>query len=183
MNGLSDPTSDHYVPMVGYDDTAIFFNDLKANYSLRYELSTFVQSRRSCNDPSSPVYCLPDAINSGLQVRGNADAEHVLLPIRLAMSSWTEPDFSKEDRQHQKPTLLAAELIVTGLNAGLRYALLRYSDPSHVPDRDFLNSKFEEVATFTAAGSMFKRSVTFMSNSTTFFRCVRITAETSQVWS
>lgn len=177
QKGDSDPVSDHYVPMVGYDDTAIYFNDLNRSQTLRSELSMFVQTRRTCNYPSAPEWCLPRDMNAGLRVHGNADVDHVLLPIRLLMSSWKEPDFSKEDRQHEAPTLLTAKLNITGLSAGLTYVVLRYSDPNQVPDRDFLNSKFDSKFIFKAAGDVFTQSVTFMSNSTTFFRCIRDSAE------
>lgn len=171
-SGDSDPDYDHIVPMVGYDDTAIYMNDLKQNISLRYGEADFVQLRRGCKGKHSPEWCLPKSVNYGVQVHGNVDMEGVLLPIRMKVSSWKEPDYSKEDGMHEKPTEVSADLTISGLTLGGSYALLRYEDPDLVPDCDFLNSKFTEKIVFTATGQIHTYATSFMSDSTTLFRCV-----------
>lgn len=74
---------------------------------------------------------------------------------------------------HEKPTLLSAQVLVSGLSAGKTYALLRFDDPEKTPVSDFLNSPHiieKNVFVATAATARFERS--FMSNSTQLFRCV-----------
>merc|ERR1712070_619091 len=102
------------------------------------------------------------------------DSEGVLLPVRLSLSSWTEPDYSKEDQQHQVPTLLSANVTVTKLTPGKQYALLRFEDPNDVPIADFLTAKFSQKVVFNADSNMFVHRTQFMSNSTTLFRCVNV---------
>jgi hypothetical protein len=174
----NDPDYDHIVPMVGYDDTAIYMNDLAKNKTLRYEESEFVRSRKACRKTKgAPEWCLPESADFGVRVEGNADANHVLLPIRMAVSSWTEPDYSTEDEVNENPTMLSAKLTIMKLTPGSSYALLRYTDPDDVPDKDFLQSSFKEKAVFEASAANHSYSTAFMSNSTVLFRCVPV-AET-----
>merc|ERR1712113_784577 len=119
----------------------------------------------SCKGKRSVEWCLPKSVDFGVAVHGNADARHVLLPIRMAVSSWTEPDYSVEDRQHKEPTLLSASLTISGLDPGSSYALLQYDNPDDVPDRDFLSSRFVNRFVFTASGLTHNYSTSFMSNS------------------
>ena len=186
----SDDDYDHIVPMVGYDSdsssssssssvSAVYFHDLHTNASLRADLSTFVTTRQGCDSAARfgpGAFCLPKRTDYGLAVRGNQDARGVLLPTRLAMDAWTEPDYSREDAQHAPPALLGAMVTVSGLAAGARYALLRFEDPAAVPHEDFLNGAFSSKTEFVAAGETWSQRATFMSNSTTFFRSVRVPA-------
>merc|ERR1712216_80499 len=173
MRTLKDPVYDHIVPMVGYDSTGVFFNDLHHNTTLRYDVSNFVQSRESCSGGIDDFrYCLPTSVNYGIRVHGNLDHDNVLLPVRLHMESWMEPDYSKEDAHHQKPTELRGTLTVTRLQPGAHYALLRYQDVESVPARHFLQSNFTSRIDFVApeTGNV-EFATKFMSNSTNFFRC------------
>ena len=86
-----------------------------------------------------------------------------------------EPDYSREDRHHQHPVLMHARLVVRRLEVGRRYALLRYVEAAAVPVKGFLHAPATQRHEFTASGAEYARNVTFMSNSTTFFRCVRAT--------
>ena len=194
----SDDDYDHIVPMVGYDSdsssndssnsssssssssvSAVYFNDLHTNASLRAELPTFVTTRQGCNSAARfgpGAFCLPKRTNYGLAVRGNQDVRGVLLPTRLALDAWTEPDYSREDAQRAAPSLLGATVTVSGLAAGARYALLRFEDPAAVPHENFLNSAFSSKTEFVAAAGTWSQRATFMSNSTTFFRSVGVPA-------
>lgn len=176
MRLLKDPDYDHIVPMVGYDATGIYFNDLHSNSTLRYDISDFVRSRKCCSGGSEEwSYCLPSSVDYGVRVHGNADRDGILLPVRLSMDSWTEPDYSSEDAHHQKPIELKGKVVVTQLHPGVSYALLRYEDASLVPDRDFLKSSYTSREDFVAPAlgkAEFRTS--FKSNSTVFFRCLRV---------
>ena len=190
----SDADYDHIVPLVGYDTddagadgsnavSAVYFNDLHGNATIRAEARSFVASRKECNKnqrfgPGS--FCLPQKYNYGIAVRGNQDAEGVLLPVRLAMDSWTEPDYSVEDQQHEAPVVMGATVTVSGLTAGMRYALLRFDNPAAVPARAFLAAAYANKTEFVASGATWTERAQFESNSTTLFRCVQVAAATAR---
>ena len=177
-----DPDFDHIVPMVGFDShpggepAAVYFNDLHTNATLRVEVNTFVRSRKQCHDahrfgPSS--FCLPKKVDYGMRVLGNADPTGELLPVRLHVNRVDEPDYSREDKHHQKPVWMRAQVAVHGLESGRRYVLLRYEEMEAVPVKEFLKAPAVQRHEFTAASTEYARNVTFISNSTTFFRCVQ----------
>ena len=179
-----DDDYDHIVPLVGYERqgggaiSALYFNDLHTNATLRGELTTFVQTRRGCDSserfgPHS--FCLPRATDYGVVVHGNQDTRGELLPLRLSTDLWTEPDYSKEDKQHEAPVSLSATVTASGLSSGSTYALLRFEDFTTVPHEDFLQGPFASKIEFVAArDGTHNERVTFMSNSTTLFRCVLV---------
>jgi len=175
MKTLEDPDYDHIVPMVGYDDSGIYFNDLHADFSFRYEISDFVRSRKKCKGGSEEFdYCLPDSVDYGIRVHGNMDPTGVLLPIRMSVDSWKEPDYSKEDGHGEIPKLIHANVTISELTAGSKYALLRYEDPASVPKQDFLDSKYTKRQDFTPSRDEMVFKTSFMSNSTIFYRCIQI---------
>ena len=176
----SDGDYDHIVPMVGYSDDAIYFNDLHSNSTTRAALPGFVTSRKHCTRPllaepaESWKFCLPHSVDYGVIVHGNLDAQRAgLLPLQLIMKTNSEPDYSKEDREHQPPVLLSAVLTATGLAARRKYVLLRYTSPADIPQHDLLrHGGYSDRTEFTATGARHSFPVTFMSNTTTLFRCV-----------
>lgn len=183
----SDKDYDHIVPMVGYeaDDgvvSAVYFNDLHTNGTTRADVSSFVTTRKQCNEDKRfgpGAFCLPRKYDYGIAVNGNLDTEGVLLPVRLEMDSWTEPDYSKEDEQEQVPVMLSASVTASGLTLGTRYAMLRFDDPKSVPAQGFLNAPYVAKTEFKATGHTWTQKATFMSNSTIFFRCVRVPSDTA----
>jgi hypothetical protein len=181
MKTESSPDFDHIVPLVGFDgDGKLTFNDLHANTSLHEAPSTFVSARKQCAADlpwaARFEYCLPSEVNFGVRALGNYDeTQQELLPARLIMDSWTEPDYSHEDGKHEVPIRLQASLVVWSLVRGERYALLTYNDKADVPMRDFLKQGKPITRTdFVADSTAHRRRVDFLSNSTTFYRAVRI---------
>ena len=178
----SDSDYDHIVPLVGYDTlgsdvSVLFFNDLHTNGSIRAEVSTFVATRKHCASSErfgQQSFCLPRNRNYGVAVMGNRDAEGALRPVRLEMSSWTEPDYSREDAQQQKPRLLLAAATASALSPGKRYAMLRFDCADAVPEKAFLQAAFAQKTVFVAVTSTWTQAVNFMSNTTQFFRCVEL---------
>eukprot|EP00947_MAST-08B_sp_MAST-8B-sp1_P000463 g463.t1 len=175
----SNDDYDHIVPLRGYDATALYYNDLHTNATLRGELGpAFVRSRAQCvsEDRFGPQsFCLPSKVNYGVVVHGNNDPRNELQRVRLAMDSWTEPDYSREDAQREAPTLLTALAIVSGVRPGKRYALLRFEDATTVPQHTFLDGPYTDKTEFVApAGGTYQQRVSMMSDSTVFFRCVEI---------
>ena len=97
----------------------------------------------------------------------------VALRVRLEMDGWTEPDYSREDAQHEAPDQLGATLVASALTPGSSYALLRFEDPATVPRENFLQGPYMSRISFVApATGTYRKRVSFMSNSTTLFRCV-----------
>eukprot|EP00935_MAST-01C_sp_MAST-1C-sp1_P001425 g1425.t1 len=174
----SDSDYDHIVPLVGYEQDVFFFNDLHSNVTQQVALSSFVRNRKECGKGSQSsgvdyTFCLPKKVDYGLAFDGNADKFGVLLPATMKVSSWTEPDYSKEDGRHELPVELEANVTVSGLVSGQRYALLRFDDHTKVPDSFFLKAAFAEKTEFIAAGLTYLHQTRFMSNTTAIFRCVR----------
>jgi hypothetical protein len=174
---------DHIVPLVGFGASGqqLIFNDLHANRSQTVRTPGFIRSRAQCRAMLPWLerfsYCLPDDINYGLRVHGNADAEGELLPTRLTMASRSEPDYSAEDGWGETPCLLTATLTASRLLPGQPYTLLRFDRRSAVPDRGFLLAGGAAVRVeFIAATSTQRWDVSFPSNSTIFYRVVRGTA-------
>ena len=183
----NDPNYDHIVPMVGFDSNsggepaAIYYNDLHTKKTLREELSTFVRSRNQCRNSQSfgqGSFCLPKQVNYGMRMLGNADPDGELLPVRLRVNRVDEPDYSLKGQRRQAPVLMRAQLAVHDLEAGQQYVLLRYEEAAQVPVKDFLNAPSTERHVFTATSAEYTREVTFMSDSTTFFRCVQMPLST-----
>ena len=177
----SDEDYDHIVPIVGYEEdskaavSAVYFNDLHSNFSIRAPVSDFVSTRRECNSPARfgpDSFCLPRDYDYGLAVTGNEDTHGALLPVRLAMDSWTEPDYSREDGRHEVPVPLHATVTVSNLTAGNRYALLRFDNAAEVPAAEFLKAPYAAKSEFLAGGATWSTRATFLSNTTQFFRCV-----------
>eukprot|EP00933_Yihiella_yeosuensis_P021251 TRINITY_DN16864_c0_g1_i1.p1 TRINITY_DN16864_c0_g1~~TRINITY_DN16864_c0_g1_i1.p1 ORF type:complete len:377 (+),score=55.12 TRINITY_DN16864_c0_g1_i1:10-1140(+) len=174
---------DHIVPLVGYDSTGIYFNDLYFNRTLRAELSGFVKSRGECRSVPEHAgvqsYCLPPSINYGFKVLGNVDPNGELKRLRLDMNLNYEPDYSAEDKKHELPVILSASVVASDLLPGKRYALLRYFSPDDLPqDGQFLEKYTATTGLqpeyFVAPSKgTWRREVTLASNSTTFFRCVQ----------
>lgn len=181
MTTKPDKDYDHIVPMVGHDKHSIYFNDLHGSSTIRVDIPEFVKSRKECSSVGIAFphdkfrYCLPASVNYGIRVRGNADHDGVLLPVRLHLTTWEEPDYSLEDKLHAKPVELQGTVTVNHMKPGARYALLRYDNALIVPHRNFLKSNYHARHDFTAPSqgkAEFKTK--FMSDSTVFFRCVRI---------
>lgn len=184
---------DHIVPLTGYElaapdgasppeVSALLYNDLHANHALVGNLSSWIHDREGCKRslPWSErfSYCLPATTAFGYRVHGNHDPKHELLPVRLTMDSWTQPDTSTEDDKHEKPVILSAEIEITHLTAGARFALLQYARAEDVPSHSFLRTggwltRTDFVPTMS---THHVQHVRFWSNSTQFFRCVSATA-------
>merc|ERR1719480_149348 len=128
--------------------------------------------REGCQGPTFFNYCVPRDVDYGIRVHGNVDLDKELLPARLRMDSWSEPDYSEEDAHHERPVELTGTLTVSSLQPGARYALLRYEDPASVPHRRFLESNYSSRIDFDGLAGRAEFAVSFMSNSTVFFRCV-----------
>ena len=178
MKTMSGDGFDHIVPLVGMGNNTISFNDLHSNKTLERQLDTFVASRAECKADlpweERFAYCLPAEVSYGFRVHGSFDPTGVLLPIRLVINPWYEPDYSIEDGKHEVPILMSVQLIVNGVQSGLSYALLQYDHPESVPTRDFLsNGGYSQRTNFWAHNVVWSTFVNVSSDSTTFFRCVR----------
>ena len=82
-------------------------------------MRTWVATRRRCDssDRFGPrSFCLPRNVDYGVSVEGNHDPEGVLLPVRLAMDTWIEPDYSEEDARGQAPAILSATATASALS-------------------------------------------------------------------
>lgn len=163
----------------------------------------FIRPRQACRPPpgehvSAYSYCLPHDRNYGLRVLGNLDRNNELVPARLQMIGANfEPDYSREDGLHEKPVQLQAEIVVgtsKDLSPGATYALLTYDASDAGPrgpappraGRDFLRSYLAaggepEYFSVLEDGEAWRKPVTFWSNSTRFYRVVRMQEDREEV--
>jgi len=182
MAGEDNPHLDHIVPLVGYvgvlgRPAKLLYNDLHSNSTLVADLATFAKDRARCRRAlpwkQRFEYCLPASVDYGYRVHGNHDPAGELLPARLVVSAWYEPDYSREDGKHEPPTPLVGTLAMSGLAKGERYAILRYTSASAVPASGFLRAGGWAARTdFVAEGETHEQRLVFMSNSSQLFRCV-----------
>ena len=97
------------------------------------------------------------------------------MPVRLAVSSWNEPNpaFRANPRQ------MTGTITINNLTIGESYALLRYSSYEHVPirgdEKTFLQSKFKDKHEFTATESnyIYRDPNTISSAESVYYRCIR----------
>ena len=182
MQTEDNPDLDHIVPLVGYvgppgRPSKLLYNDLHSNKTLEADLASFPADRSECKRDlpwnERFAYCLPASVDYGYRVHGNHDPAGELLPSQLIVPDWYEPDYSAEDAKHETPRELRAAVLVSGLTAGERFVLLRYEHASAVPLSDFLRMGGWAARTdFVAPSHAWNVGVTFMSNTTQFFRCV-----------
>merc|ERR1712224_272696 len=78
----------------------------------------------------------------GLAIKGNLDVNDELLPVRLSVDRWDEPNVAN----HQKSVNLVGTLSASGLTAGESYLLLRYESASAVPNSGFASASSQGVA-------------------------------------
>jgi len=85
MTVYHSPTYDHIVPLVGYDDDSLYFNDLYFNQTLHASLRHVVKSRSQCwgvrKHSGAAEYCLPKKNNYGYRVLGNLDPSASCYPF------------------------------------------------------------------------------------------------------
>jgi hypothetical protein len=208
-----DVSYDHLCTCVGYDldsDGAIdnlYWCDGYLFYPYRMKASDCYKTRAQATPKID--YCAPfpiyipniegvqdkgsPALNHMVTFKGNMDPKKELYPVMLEMlgaTSQSEPNWGSEDVVGATPSPIACNCLISGLNKGTRYSLLRFDNPSDVPKGgDFLASgKFTLRVDFTAQCDtqsipvQNSKDYPFMSNGTYFFRCVRNTGSTRSVY-
>uniref|UniRef100_A0A7S1Q4P4 Peptidase C39-like domain-containing protein n=1 Tax=Neobodo designis TaxID=312471 RepID=A0A7S1Q4P4_NEODS len=94
------------------------------------------------------AYALPMEQGFGIAVTGNAGPPTERLVLRVARADdvasgrdndgpamWSEPDWGAEDALDEAPCRLAVSATAFGLTPGRAYALLRFDDPAHLPEK------------------------------------------------
>jgi hypothetical protein len=78
---------------------------------------------------------------------------------------------------NQAPVLFTGALTISSLVPGVKYAVLRYDSVSSVPTKDFLRANSHSYRyDIVAEGATYAMTdpQTFYSNSTIFYRCVKV---------
>lgn len=189
-DGNNDPDYDHIVPIVGVTsptstDPSFNVYNLYSLSRLSMKLSQYGATRKSCSRDLLAGGCIPMTTDYGTAVTGIMDADHATLPVTLSVDRTTEPNYSPVDPNDpdeyrtapQKPVMLNGVVKVSQLVPGQTYRLLRYDNVANVPTSGsasaFLTSKYTSYVDFTATGTTWSHSDTFMSNGTIFYRCVK----------
>jgi hypothetical protein len=88
-----------------------------------------------------------------------------------------QPDWGAEDNLDESPVLFTGSLTISSLTPSASYAILRYDSVDIVPSQNFLHANTEAFRyDFTPQTSSYRFTdpVQFFSNSTIFYRCVRV---------
>lgn len=180
VKGMDDPDYDHIVPVNGYisSDSNKFHEKDKLIFNDNFEKKPFTRTFKSIWDERSMKrnnsqyeYCIPKNVEYGVAVTGIVDKNKETVPVSLSIDSWNEPNVSLGEA----PKKINATIHINSLIPGQKYVLLKYTDYTKVPDRDFINSSADKVNAFIATGSSITLSDSFMSNTLGIYRCVKDT--------
>lgn len=191
-DGTNDPDYDHIVPAVGFSSTGyLTYYNLYQPTAMVLPFARLNATRRSCKRSLTQGGCIPSKVDYGAAVTGIIDADHVTLPVRLAVNRPDEPNYSKVDptdpdeyrTSPEKPALMHGTVTVTGLTPGNKYRLMRFNATLHVPTKgtaaSFLASSYESFVDFTAPSKrngvskwVYVDPRPFLSSGTVFYRCV-----------
>jgi len=180
-----DDEYDHIMPIVGYRwNTAkkaivgLHHNDLYTVTEPRLlRIPEDVTDRRGAtiaSEPDQPFeYTLPKSKLYAIALHGHEDEDDETYRMKLVMPRDREPDWGKTDRLHESPETFQVTAIITGLEKGSTYNIVRY-DTLAVPSKEFLAGDFTMKFEFTAKDETV-RLVNFdsiASNSIARYRCV-----------
>eukprot|EP00798_Chlamydomonas_sp_ICE-L_P024071 gene24071-9647_t len=93
-------------------------------------------------------------------------------PIEVSVPSWKEPDYSEEDQLFETPILFTASVTVSGLTSGQTYSVYRFDDRQTLPSSNFAREGYAKTVVFTATGSSYSFSDSFISSASVFYRAV-----------
>jgi hypothetical protein len=178
INGLHDPDYDHIVPFIGYQssqggtayhpsDQLLFYDNFSQN-TISRSFSSLPATRAQANQGSYEYY-IPKQVDYGVAVTGIDDPNHETVPVQLNINRSSEPD----PFAGQKPVTLKGTLTISSLVPGQTYTLLRYDDPTKVPDSHFLAAGgYTSEQQFTATATTQTLHDAFSSNGCVIYRCV-----------
>jgi hypothetical protein len=175
--GMTDPDYDHIFCSTGFSaaDTSTFQNTDELMYNDCYTPLT-TRTFQSIWDTRSMLgngvnydYCIPRDVNFGCAVTGIKDVQNLTKPVHLSIDRWDEPNVTVGETA----VMLNATINIDSLTIGEHYVLLRYNDYSMVPSSGFDPTTASSSISFTATGTTYSTTDTFMSNATVFYRCVK----------
>jgi len=107
-------------------------------------------------------------------IQGFHDYRADAVPVSLSISPWASEPYT---RGGEKPVDLTGTLTVAGLKKGSTYEIFRWGSPEEA----FVYHKSYKIYTFTATSYLHKfvDPNTFLSNSTTYYRCVQARRKSS----
>jgi hypothetical protein len=178
-----DPDYDHIMPIVGYrlnsDGTlnGLYHHDLYLNDTTLTGGADLEATRKECSQSDTPKqpydYCLPEAYDYGIAIKGIKDEDGETFRTKLTIDKWYEPDWGAEDGLHETPVMLGVKATVYGLTVGTQYSILRFDDAQTVPRRLFMNGGWARKVTFTATQeTMTIELEKVLSDGTYFYRTV-----------
>ena len=166
-----DSDYDHIMVVIGYDFdgtnvVGIYHNDFFSQQT-RYLGKTikatgasnphFITTRSKCqlsSAPSQPYdYCIPSGRQYAIALQGlNVPLNGIYTSV--AVNSWKEPDWGREDKLHQAPVLQKYSLTVKGLTAGAAYTILRFDAAAALTNgKDPRTASYTWTQDFTATAA------------------------------
>jgi len=162
-----DTRYSHIILAVGYtcdslsayhDNDTLFYNECHQQYTSK-------QSFKTWQDPTMHNYFDPTK-QYGTIVSGIKDPDKETVPVYLSVDRWNEPTPDKP------PVTMNAKIRIQSLTTGKQYILLKYSDHTKVPVRDFYKDSAYIFKKFVATHDTAEFSDSFMNNEIAIFRCV-----------
>lgn len=157
----------HIIIMVGYtcdsvsaynDNDTLFYNECHESY-------TSQQTCKIWQDPTMHNYFDPTR-HYGTVVTGIKDPDKETVPVHVEIDRWNEPQPSST------PVTMNAKIHVRSLVKGKPYILLKYTDHTKVPVRNFADDGNYVFTKFVAAGDTALFNDSFLNTETAIFRCV-----------
>jgi hypothetical protein len=191
-----DPDYDHIVVVTGvasqhplsptyYANDVLTFSDNglwtgtasgQPQYAFSYEFAAIQATRQQANARSGNIYSLADAVRDyGIAITGIADPNHETLPVRVATSvDYETPQIVDGSNTRPAPMPLALTVTVSGLHAGAKYNLYRYSSVASVPTSAFNGhrSAAADEWSFTATGATYTLEQAVVSDEEVIYRAV-----------
>jgi len=175
--GMADSDYDHIFCSTGFSatDTNTFQNADELMYNSCYDplvtrtFQSIWDTRSMSGNGVNFEYCIPRDVNYGCAVTGIKDLDNSTKPVHLVIDRWDEPNVTLGE----SAVLLNATITIENLISGEHYVLLRYNDYTAVPSQGFTPAGASSYISFTASGATFSTTDSFMSNTTSFYRCVK----------
>mmetsp|Transcript_78167 Transcript_78167/g.203702 ORF Transcript_78167/g.203702 Transcript_78167/m.203702 type:complete len:358 (+) Transcript_78167:86-1159(+) len=158
------------------DDAFVYFDDVDKItwYQKANEVSGDWSPGSKARCPGLETQCVWKERGYIWSIQGFLDHRPDALPASLSISPWASEPYT---RGGEEPVELTGTLTVTGLKEGSVYDIYRWGSPEEA----FMFNQTYKIETFTATAHSHKfvDPQKFLSNSTTYYRCVQARKKSS----
>lgn len=189
MDNITNGVYAHIEPVIGImsnhplsdetihdDDAFAYFDDVSkhTHYQKANQVAGDWSPGMKARCPGVEVQCVWKQRGYIWSIQGFLDYQPHAVPVSLSISPWASEPYT---RGGEKPVELTGTLTVSGLSKGSTYDIYRWGSP----EAAFVYNKSYKIKTFTATSNFHKfvDPSTFLSSSTTYYRCVQAKKKSS----